>query len=382
VEPQKIDHPSSFSSSLQSGAAVSEPATPPVRAELANLDTLRTFAVLCVLVDHATLNLNSLYFHNDVLELFVRRLGRLGVVAFFVHTSLVLMFSLQRLHKETPRPTLAFYLRRIFRIYPLSILVVILCTIFQIPDLPFGHSLPGRYSPLNIVSNLFLFQNIIGFTITNPLWSLPFEIQMYVFLPALYLLARRPGSTRVIAGLIAGFAVLAVTCYTLTGKLHFLAFIPCFLSGILAFSLRNRERPVVKAAYWSFYVPLLLVLASIAGVVWSNQEYIFGWLLSFCLGGTVYLFHDSTSRVWNAITKNVAKYSYGLYLLHVPSLWLVFKILGITDPVIGTATWLVVVSLASFVTFHVVEDPMIRFGKKLTKKIAGTLKARSVSTLA
>ena len=96
----------------------------------------------------------------------------------------------------------------------------------------------------------------------------------------------------------------------------------------------------------------------------------------------MYLFHDSTSRVWNAITKNVAKYSYGLYLLHVPSLWLVFKILGITDPVIGTATWLVVVSLASFVTFHVVEDPMIRFGKKLTKKIAGTLKARSVSTLA
>ena len=355
-----------------------DPATSatPVRGELANLDTLRTFAVLSVLIDHGTMNLNALYIHNQVLWEFVHRLGRLGVVAFFVHTSLVLMFSLERLHKESPRPTLAFYLRRIFRIYPLSILVVILVSIFHIPDLPFWTSLPGRYSTLNIVSNLLLFHNIIGFTVTNPLWSLPYEVQMYVVLPALYLLARRPASTRILVRLIACFAVIGVSCYLLTGKLHFLAFIPCFLSGIVAYTLRNRLRPRFKAVYWNFYVPTLLLLASAAGVIWPKEEYICGWILSFLLGGSVYAFHDSTSTAWNPITKNVAKYSYGVYLLHIPSLWLVFQVMGIMGPVTGTVVWLAVVAIWSYLAFHIVENPMIQYGKRVTRRFAGTLKPR------
>lgn len=291
------------------------------------------------------------------------------------------MFSLERLHRESPRPTVAFYVRRIFRIYPLSILVVIFVCLLHIPDQPFSTSLPGRYSALNIVSNLLLLQNFVGFTVTGPLWSLPFEIQMYVLLPAFYLLARRPGSTRILVGLIGCFAVIAVSCYLLTGKLHFLAFIPCFLSGIVAYSLRNRLRPRVKAAYWAFFVPILLLLAAAGCVIWPKEEYVCGWILSLFLGGSVYAFHDSTSATWNAITKNVAKYSYGLYLLHVPSLWLVFKVMGITGPVAGTSTWLVMVALASFLAFHAIEDPMIQYGKRLTRKVAGRLKSRKVAAL-
>jgi len=49
--------------------------------------------------------------------------------------------------------------------------------------------------------------------------------------------------------------------------------------------------------------------------------------------------------------------------------------------VTGTLLWLAVVAVLSFVAFHVVEDPMIRYGKKLTRRVAGTLKSRSVSTL-
>jgi peptidoglycan/LPS O-acetylase OafA/YrhL len=348
------------------------------RGELANLDTLRTFAVLSVLIDHLSLTLNALYLHNEALQQFAFRLGRLGVVAFFVHTSLVLMFSLERLHRESPRPTLAFYLRRAFRIYPLSLLIVVFVSIFQIPDLPFGSSGPGRYSALNILSNLLLTQNFIGVTVTGPLWSLPFEVQMYMILPALYLLARRRGSTRPLVGLIAAFAVVGIALFESTGKLHFFAFIPCFLSGILAYSLRGRLRPVLPAVYWSFLVPGLLIAAAAAGVAWPGLQYYCGWLLSFCLGGSVYLFHDSTNAAWNAVTKNVAKYSYGLYLLHVPSLWLVFQILGIRG-VSAVVVWVLVVAASSVAIFHGIEDPLIRYGKKLTRKVAGTLKARSAA---
>jgi hypothetical protein len=51
---------------------------------------LRAVAVLCVLTAHL------LHFCTGVHTTFQRHLGQLGVIVFFVHTSLVLMFSLER----------------------------------------------------------------------------------------------------------------------------------------------------------------------------------------------------------------------------------------------------------------------------------------------
>lgn len=365
--------------------------------DMANLDTLRSFAVLVVLFDHIMLTLNGLYFQSEFIQHFVMRLGRLGVVAFFVHTSLVLMFSLERVHRESSQPALAFYLRRIFRIYPLSILVVIFVCIYQIPDLPFGTNLPGRYSPLNIGLNLLLMHNFIGFPVSGPLWSLPFEIQMYMVLPVLYLWARRDDGARRLLGLIGLSSVVAVTVYLLTGKLHFLAFIPCFLSGVLAYSVRHRVQPRFSPVGWNFLVPLMLGLCALAGALWPKQEYLAGWALAFFLGGTVYMFHDSVSKPWNSITKNIAKYSYGIYLFHVPAIWFVFKILGITHILLAPALVVLITGATSVFFFHLIEDPMIQYGKRVTRRLVpsaprpapamfaeppvceGPLKARSAS---
>src|SRR6185436_18412423 len=69
--------------------------------ELANLDCLRSFAVLAVLIDHLEMMLASV--HGRASAEFFVKLGHLGVLAFFVHTSLVLMFSLERLQPEGGR---------------------------------------------------------------------------------------------------------------------------------------------------------------------------------------------------------------------------------------------------------------------------------------
>ena len=84
----------------------------------ANLDLLRSFAVGFVVLSHVP------YFAD------IKRpagysldaLGHVGVAIFFVHTTLVLMMSLDR-NGSAMGP---FLVRRLFRIYPLSIAVVLL----------------------------------------------------------------------------------------------------------------------------------------------------------------------------------------------------------------------------------------------------------------
>src|SRR5277367_3572885 len=103
---------------------------PPRKEISVNLDLLRAVAVLSVYFSH----LAAVFHHHSF-----GSLGRFGVIIFFVHTSFVLMASLQRLDTIAGSDrslALAFWVRRIFRIYPLSVLFVLLVPIFHIPSDP------------------------------------------------------------------------------------------------------------------------------------------------------------------------------------------------------------------------------------------------------
>src|SRR2546422_2702571 len=96
-------------------------------SESANLDVLRAMAVFIVLVTHL---LQVLFPYSYALSLF-RALGRFGVLIFFVHTSLVLMMSMERLNLSGKTLFAGFYVRRAFRIYPLSIATVVIVWVLQ-----------------------------------------------------------------------------------------------------------------------------------------------------------------------------------------------------------------------------------------------------------
>src|SRR2546423_12188612 len=86
----------------------------------ANLDFLRAVAVLLVLAQHLCRRMHV----EHVGWAPTTSLGLFGVLLFFVHTSLVLMYSLERRGLQGTLLLKDFYTRRIFRIYPLSILAV------------------------------------------------------------------------------------------------------------------------------------------------------------------------------------------------------------------------------------------------------------------
>lgn len=88
-----------------------------------NLDLMRSFAVLAVVFDHTWLAAVGSA-HGYTL---VTSIGFFGVCLFFVHTTLVLMWSLER--QSSP---FKFYVRRVFRIYPLAILFVASIALFNV----------------------------------------------------------------------------------------------------------------------------------------------------------------------------------------------------------------------------------------------------------
>jgi peptidoglycan/LPS O-acetylase OafA/YrhL len=232
----------------------------------ANLDILRSLAVSVVLADHLllTLHFHQGLFHKSVFEAYVFNLSQAGVLAFFVHTSLVLMYSLQRMTQKPGRVALRFYIlrfyiRRFFRIYPLSVFCIVLAVIFRIPADTWGDA--NIVSAHTVFSNLLLMQNFFWKgNILAPLWSLPYEVQMYLVLPALYFLTLRRRAIAYLSGLYVFFCIcLFLYHWKLVGYIGNAEYVPCFLCGVLCYSLRDRIRARIPAFLWLPFVLLLIL---------------------------------------------------------------------------------------------------------------------------
>jgi peptidoglycan/LPS O-acetylase OafA/YrhL len=328
----------------------------------ANLDFLRAVAVLLVLVQHLCRRL-----HVEQLGWIpTTSLGFFGVLLFFVHTSLVLMYSMQRSGLDGPPLFKEFYLRRAFRIYPLSMLAIAVALALHLESdingtagLSFGNE-PGK---LAMISQLLLVQNLFHVkSIVNVLWSLPFEVQMYLFLPFLFLWTRRK---RLLWTLLALWfvSVLAAWAQLHVGALNrvsLLRFVPCFLPGIIAFVVPWGPR-------WPSYLwPVLL-----AGIIcaFTLQPVLpVAWVLCAILGLLIPLFCEIRNQTICRASSKIATYSYGIYISHQFCIWLALGLLG------GYSLWLRIAVLSGSLVllpvllYHGIEKPMIQAGVRLTNK--------------
>jgi peptidoglycan/LPS O-acetylase OafA/YrhL len=305
-----------------------------------NLDLLRSLAVCLVVLSHLR------YFIPWQYETIysIETLGRLGVAIFFVHTTLVLLMSLRRSGEAAG----AFLVRRVFRIYPLSICVVVLTAL---PGLLHGNVDMGKFA-----SNLLLVQNISGHgSSPQPLWSLPYEMQMYLFLPALFAVARgsRP---------LFSIAALWVASIPLGMQFDLLRFVPCFLPGALAFVLWRPRWPA-----WVLFAVVAFAIAAIPPAVAAGvPEIPLFWGLCLALGLAIPACLPHRSGRLTRIGKTVATYSYGVYLTHIMALGLAFAD-GRTGPLEWIAFAVLLPALA-WAAYRFVEHPAMEFGKRLVSR--------------
>jgi peptidoglycan/LPS O-acetylase OafA/YrhL len=323
---------------------------------LPNLDLLRACAVLSVVAEHVLLSYNV----QQIGYWQIRWMGVVGVFLFFVHTSLVLMWSLER------KPhTLDFYIRRVFRIYPLVLLAIAVILLFHAPvngtaNIHFRYSPPEDYKFL--LSACLLVPNLWrDYLPMSVMWSLPYEMQMYLLLPVVFFFVRRNFS---LWPLLLYWAFIVVLCRSLfpTYVAHnFFLCIPYFLPGIMAYVGFGRYKPRLP----SWTLPIFLLAA------WSLFMHKPGWRIAdaLCLavGLALPFFHQITAHWLIRASHHIAKYSYGIYLAHPFSIVLGLYLMPHSPLALQLTVILVSLAVFSVAAYHLLEKPMINLGARLAR---------------
>lgn len=335
----------------------------------ANLDALRSLAVIFVVGSHLLLD----NFSADTGDYHIQALGTIGVLIFFVHTCLVLMLSLEREAKmEGANPkTIPFLVVRAFRIYPLSIIVVIVLSAI-------GWTTSGTQQSLfTIASNILLIQNLTGSeSVTPVLWSLPFEFQMYFFLPGLYSLISHSGKFAYaeVVALWVGTVALVYVFWRLGWDFNLIKFFPCFLPGVLAFC-RRRSARVFSAWVLFLYVGAMALIYPWL-VAHGVKSTILSWPFCLVLG---FIIPKCREIQWNLLRipgAIIARYSYGIYLVHVPILYFSFHYLRGIAPLASWAIFAFGVAGLACCAYHFVEKPCTAFGRRVVERL-GTYRTQA-----
>jgi peptidoglycan/LPS O-acetylase OafA/YrhL len=318
------------------------------RGTSTNLDVLRSMAVLMVLFDHLTR-----HYHYDRYG----DIGFFGVLLFFVHTSLVLMYSMQKSRLKGMALVKDFYIRRFFRIYPLSVLAILVAVALHLHADGRGLSFGPRPSVLELISNLFLIQNLTySDSIIGPLWSLPLEIQMYLVLPFLFLW-RKLSFWRLLVlwaacGLMGHFpeAIPSLAWFSL------LIFVPNFLPGVMAFT-----RPQKKFIPSYLWPPFVLLLAL---VFLREPSRRIGGELCLLLGIALPCFEEITFSPLRFVSHHIATYSYGIYLGHSFFIW--WALTQHNNWILFWLMWLIIPAIL----YYAFERPMINLGRRVAARIS------------
>ena len=317
-----------------------------------NLDLLRSIAVLCVVANHLwdTAMGKTGRMGSDISW----HIGQLGVSMFFVHTALVLMWSLERQKETGVSMFRVFYIRRLFRIYPLSIF----CVLFVFLVLPEHWAVPTLLANLSLTQNLVYKPDMI-----YVLWSLPLEVQMYLLLPFIFLFCRPRPLLWVFVIWVASIP-LALAQHALCPRFDVFSYAPNFLGGIIAWKLLRGRVKQLSAWLWIPAIPLV----STVWLVSSRQHNMwYRWAFGLALGLAIPFFADISWHWLRRTAQTIAKYSYGIYLTHTTILWFAFTYLASHNRTVQWTALILLSAAVPVIVYHTIEAPMVALGKRWSK---------------
>ncbi len=264
----------------------------------------------------------------------------------------------------------SFYIRRLFRIYPLYFVTVVVQGIAMaiVAGGIFEHG--GellRYLGLNLIMANFLAHDLGGVLggLHNPginpsLWTLKIEVAFYVILPLLWHLTRRSGLWFLVALYIASSLFVALMeqygsvtlAKQLPGQLRF------FAVGMALYRYRDALRIPVPLAFVAAVVLFALCTLRSGPVLMWIYPILVGLLVFICALRLPAL----------PLRFDI---SYGVYLFHGPLIQFALLLGIFSDTPIFLFLLLACVFLLAFIAERFIEQPGIELGKRLAKVWTG-----------
>lgn len=312
-----------------------------------SLDGLRGLAASAVVYSHIE------FFYPTNNPWLTMDIGNPAVAIFF-SLSGFLMAVLYGNRRFEPADYLVHRFARIYPVYLVAVLWVALLSIAFRDS--YIHPIDG---PVQVLRHVLMLGS------TGVFWSIPPEIQFYVFFLLVWLWFLDPRKYQAVAVLSVAFLVVAALAgfpgpgILLTSKL------PYFLFGAVAgrlYTLYPDHRPTGIA---TGVVTLLLLPAFFLAARYQSSENYWGIATAFSGSVIVYLAacgHPLSAHVLGSPPLVFAgKVSFSLYLLHLPVLFLVTHFLGDRGPREAiVALGIALAFLFAWASYTVIEDPSRR----------------------
>jgi peptidoglycan/LPS O-acetylase OafA/YrhL len=325
--------------------------------ETNNFTLLRLALAMMVVFGHFKLLFGTAY------HPFPFNLADVAVDAFFVVSGYLIAGSYER-----TRGLWSFYVRRVFRLYPMYACIVIVQTCIMLALLPAGpFSEPNatlRYLGTNLLFANFLQYDIGGVlnglhepSINPSLWTLKIEISFYLIVPLVYLATRRFCWGALVAIFVGSVAYDLVATHLgaerlakqLPGQMQF------FVVGMALCMYGERLRVPAWLAcaicalflfVWTWFHPFPPVIQPLA---------VAAFVFCFALCTPVLRMHSDMS--------------YSVYLIHGPLIQTLI-LLGLFHDTLAMLAAVVCAVLAlAYIAERLVERPGNEFGRRLSQRI-------------
>lgn len=364
-----------------------------ITIRFSNLDGLRFIAAMFVVINHTEQISGILGLDNYFLLKGIEQIGKYGVMLFFSLSGFLITYLLLKEKSTTGTINIkSFYMRRILRIWPLYIVIILLAffVFHYIPmfDLKSGDkSVFYNHLWLKMLFYAFMLPNLVLLVFgpvpfASQTWSIGSEEQFYIIWPII--LKRIKISALSLIGVIIVYHAFIYCfqnyvrsniyreyCVALiqTVPLDLMA-----LGGIIACAHHSNG----KLYQWldkilgNWIVKCLLMLALsillITGYRFLYFNYmVYGLLFSALI--FILTIGKSYSILENPLFKFGGKVSYGIYMWHAPAVTITLKTLlfaGIYSKFIAYPLIIAVVMGTAWLSYEYLEKPFLNWKQKYT----------------
>lgn len=354
------------------------------------LDGMRGVAILLVIVWHY---INQQIDDEGPSSSFVKQITSYfwsGVDLFFVLSGFLLGGILLR-YKGSKNYFKTFYIRRFFRIIPLYYLILgtYIALYFSKPnitkELPslFNDSIPIWSYVLFCQNFLMWIKQAFGAGWLGVTWSLAIEEQFYLLLPALICLLNKKSLLFVVILLIISATVYR-SFFTQVYDLHlpFQSRMDTLFTGVLIALLFENENLVNALKSKKYIIYIFYLILFFGFIYFSLGNFFIPYYLTYSWLNLFYgvfiiiaiLYKESllSKILRNKMLCQIGVVSYGIYLIHVIVLYLIYWLLGLYGVdlinnkellIVSAIAFMITLSL-SFASYYFYENKLIKLGHR------------------